>query len=442
MLRASVATSPPLLILVLVLVLVFVLVGSFPAHATLSEEEIRIRQSIDARRDSLLATLDQWVDQNTGTFNIEGLRAFAQSLLKPLEELGFTVLSERGTEVDIPGRGRFETGPLVTAHRPAREGQREPAHFLLVGHYDTVFEPDSPFQQFRLSANSPGRATGPGIVDMKGGIVVMLAALRALEQSGDLGAAEWTVIFNADEEIGSLGSRARIEEAARRATAGFVFEAAYEGGVMVRSRRGLGQFYLTVDGVAAHAGSAHEKGRSAIREIVEKVRLIEALTDYQRGINLNVGTLQGGTKRNIVPFHAEAWIDLRYDTPEMGQEMRVEIEEISERNFVEGTSTALWGTLHRPPKIETKAVRELLGKHSGVAEDMGVGPAEPVHAGGGTDGSLMGAVGLPTLDSMGAEGGEAHTDREFIEVDSLTRRAAIAAILMRRLALERKAPQP
>ncbi len=430
----AVAASPRLLLLVLM--------GSFPAHATLSEEEIRIRSAVDARRDSLLATLDEWVDQNTGTFNIEGLRAFSQRLLKPLEELGFTVRSERGPELDIPGRGRFETGPLITAHRPALEGQGNPAHFLLVGHYDTVFEPDSPFQQFRLSAESPGRATGPGIVDMKGGIVVMLAALRVLEQSGDLGAAEWTVIFNADEEIGSLGSRARIEEAARRATTGFVFEAAYEGGVMVRSRRGLGQFYLTVEGVAAHSGSAHQKGRSAIREIVEKVRLIEALTDYKRGINLNVGTLRGGTKRNIVPFHAEAWVDLRYDTPELGREVRAEIEEISGRTFVEGTTTELWGTLHRPPKIETEAVRELLEKHAEVAEAMGVRPPEPVHAGGGTDGSLMGAVGLPTLDSMGAEGGDAHTDREFIEIDSLTRRAAIAAILMRRLALERKAPQP
>jgi len=296
-----------------------------------------------------------------------------------------------------------------------------------------VFEPSSEFQSFTRDPGQPGRATGPGVADMKGGLVILLEALRALRETGALNRAHWVVLLNADEEIGSLGSRPLIEAEARTARYGFVFESAQGGGAMVRSRRGLGQFHLRVQGVPAHAGSAHERGRSAIRALAAKIVEIEALTDYERGITLNVGTIAGGTKRNIVPAEATAWIDLRYDDPEAGEEIRTKIEEIAATAHVPDTKTEVWGSLHRPPKPATEAVDGLIRAHADVLLALGDSPLPPRHSGGGTDGSLMGAVGLATLDSMGAVGGRAHTQDEFVDLRSLPRRATIAAILLHRL---------
>lgn len=408
-----------------------------PAAAeALDAEEIEVKVLIDERRDEMVRTLAAWVDVNTGSWNGPGLDAFARLLSEPLRELGFDVEILPGEPVDLPGRERGATGPVIRARRPAGLHVEHPLRLLLVGHFDTVFESDSPFQRFEIDENKPRRATGPGVADMKGGLVVMLEALRGLRAVGDLDDAEWTVLLNSDEEIGSLGSRARIESEARRADLGFVFESAHHG-AMVRSRRGLGQFHLVVKGVAAHAGSAHEHGRSAIHEMAAKILRIEALTDYERGLTLNVGTVRGGTKRNVVPEHAEIWIDMRYDAPALGEEARQALEAAARDTVIEGTESTLWGQLHRPPKIATPEVIALLAKHRSVAEALRISLPDALHVGGGTDGSLMGAVGLTTLDSMGAVGGSAHTAGEYVDLDSLPARASLAAVLLRRLIRER-----
>jgi glutamate carboxypeptidase len=445
--------------------LALLLCAATSARAELAAEEIELKVGIAEQRDEMVALLAELVRLNTGSWNREGLEQMADLLVPLFEELDFAVTLEPGVPLDLPGLEHPHTGPLVIARRAAPDETGDPPTILLVGHFDTVFERDSPFQDFvfdevepELPAAAemaeedqvevdpapperPARATGPGAVDMKGGLVVMLHALRALREAGMLERASWVVLLNSDEEIGSLGSREWIEEEAGDADYGFVFEAAHGGGGMVRSRRGLGQFYMSVQGVSAHSGSAHDKGRSAVRELAEKVLLIESLTDYGRGVTLNVGTIEGGTKRNIVPEHAAAWIDLRYDEPKLGEQARLELERISGDASVDGTETTLWGTLHRPPKLATPQVDFLLSTHATVASDLGISLPDPVHAGGGTDGSLMGAVGLPTLDSMGVVGGGAHTTREYVELDSLADRAALAAILLRRI-VHGKVPLP
>jgi glutamate carboxypeptidase len=335
-----------------------------------------------------------------------------------------------------PGRS-VRTGPLIVARRPAAAS--DAPRFLLVGHYDTVFEPESGFRSFEAETNGVPRARGPGVADMKGGLVAMLFALRALSETGELDRAHWTLVLNADEEIGSLGSRELLEREARKADFGFVFESAQDGSAMVRSRRGVGQFVLGTHGVAAHAGNAHSTGRSAVRALAQKIVAVEALTDYERGVTVNVGVVRGGEKRNIVPDSAEAEIDVRFDTPEEGERIRAALERIAVETVVAGTTAELWGSLHRPPKPETDGTRRLLDAHAAVARDLGLALPAPVHSGGGTDGSLLAAAGLPVLDSMGVSGGGAHTDREFVDLDSLPERAAVAAILLRRLA---RSPEP
>jgi glutamate carboxypeptidase len=413
------------------------LATALPAAAEgLDAEEIELKVLIGERREEMVRTLAAWVDVNTGSLNRAGLDAFARLLTGPLEELGFEVEVLSGEPVELPERGIVEGGPLIRARRAADERVERPLRLLLVGHFDTVFEPDSDFQRFEVDEEDPDRATGPGIADMKGGLVVLFEALRGLHAVGELGNAEWTILLNSDEEIGSLASRPLIESEARRAAVGFVFESAHDG-AMVRSRRGLGQFQLSVKGVAAHAGSAHQHGRSAIHEMAAKILRIESLTDYERGLTLNVGTVEGGTKRNVVPDHAAIWIDLRYDSPALGEEAREALDAVALDTVVDGTEATLWGQLHRPPKLPTPEVDALLKQHRAVADDLRVDLPVARHAGGGTDGSLMGATGLATLDSMGAVGGAAHTPREYVDLPSLPERAALAAVLLRRLVRER-----
>jgi len=407
---------------------------SAAAHAGLDAEDVELRVAIEERQAEMETTLADWVGRNTGSWNTPGLEAFAPLVAAELEKLGFEVKIEPSAPLEYPDRADARTGPVVVAERHASQSPERARHFLLLGHLDTVFEPDSPFQSFSTDPNAPGKAFGPGTSDMKGGLLVALYALRALADSGDLARADFTVLLNSDEEIGSLGSRERIEAAARKAELGFVFEAARESGEMARSRAGAGQFRLAVDGVAAHVSSSQTEGHSAIVALAKKVLAIESLTDFDRGILLNVGTISGGTKRNIVPEHANAWIDLRYDDAAEGEEMRARLEEIARASDVPGTSAVLWGRLHRPPKPATPAVDELLALHRKLARELGYPAPDAVHSAAVTDGSLTAAVGLPTLDSLGVRGGDSHTEREFVVLRSLSERAAIAAVLLRRLA--------
>jgi glutamate carboxypeptidase len=421
-------------VLALVSALVSAATTGTPARAELSAEDVELRVSIAERQGEMVELLADWVGRNTGTWNTAGLEAFAALVAEELKKLDFEVTVVPSAPLDYPGRKDARIGPIVVAEHHATAEPEHARHFLLLGHLDTVFEPDSDFQRWAPDPQNPERAVGPGASDMKGGLVVMLYALRALAESGDLAHADVTVLLDSDEELGSLGSRERIEAAAKKAEYGFVFEAARETGELARSRAGAGQFHLDVTGVAAHVGSAPNEGHSAIVALAKKVVAIESLTDYDRGILLNVGTIEGGTKRNVVPDHASAWIDLRYDEAADGEAVRAKLEEIAAAPDVPGTSAKLWGKLHRPPKPETPAVAALLKLQQKVARELGFPAPDPQHSSSVTDGSLAQSVGLATLDALGVRGGEAHTDREFVVLPSLSERAAIAAVLIRRLA--------
>ncbi len=410
-----------------------------PARAELDAEDVEIRVLLGEQQPEMETLLADWVERNTGTWNTPGLEAFAPLVAERLAALGFELSVEPGVPLEYPDRKEARTGPLIVAERKAQIAPERARHFLLLGHSDTVFEPDSSFQKYAPDPRNPRRAVGPGVIDMKGGLVVMLYALRALAESGDLARADFTVLVNSDEEIGSLGSRPRIEAESKRAQLGFVFEPSREGGEMARSRSGVGQFHLSVEGVASHVATSQRDGRSAIIALAKKVIAIESLTDYDRGIILNVGTISGGTKRNIVPEHAEAWIDVRYDEIGQGREVQRQLERIAMTNDGAGTSAKLWGRLHRPPKPETPAVMQLLAVHRELAAALHFATPEAVHSAGVTDGSIMAAAGLPTLDTMGVRGGGAHTNEEYIELASLSERATLAAIMLRKLA--REAPE-
>ena len=280
---------------------------------------------------------------------------------------------------------------------------------------------------------------GPGVADMHGGLVVMLYALKALNEFGELDDKHITILLNSDEEIGSLSSRNYIEEQAQAHDWGLVYESSGTNN-LTRVRKGLGQARFVVNGIASHAGGAHEQGRSAIKELAYKIVEIENMTDYETGVTVNVGIVNGGEARNTVSPCAEALVDLRYPEMEQGVAAQQKFEEIANSVYSYPIdsgeiTTDRWINLHRPPKIPTvesdyllekaRAIGRLLGQELGVTD-----------SGGGTDGSLTQAAGLPTLDSLGVAGTGAHSNREEARVSSLVERAQLSAVLIRRLAAE------
>lgn len=303
-------------------------------------------------------------------------------------------------------------------HFEARIG-RGSRHILLLGHVDTVW-PLGTIE--RLPCRIDGdRITGPGSFDMKSGDIQALWALRAVLDLAGSAAADKTFVFfaNTEEEAGSPTSRPIIERLAREAECVLVLEPSVgaEGAVKLW-RKGVGMFRLEVTGAASHAGADPEKGRSAVLELARQiVDLYEAVPRPDTGTTLNVGVIQGGTRSNVVAALAEARIDLRVRTA--AEARRAEAAILNRPGFVPGTTVRVTGGLNRPPMEETPASRRLYEQARAIAADEGFElPAGGT--GGGSDGNFTAALGVPTLDGLGAVGGGGHADTEHV------RRAAVA----------------
>ena len=400
----------------------------------LTPAEIKIVDWISARETEMLAELKTHVEINTGTANIEGLNRYRKILQQNLDELGFVTSehSSKALEVLTCQGGTQE----IAKHLLGKRRGSSKSRILLNGHMDTVFSKHDEFQT--LIIEKSGWLKGPGVADMKGGLVVMVNALRALHHAGLLQQANLTVLINSDEEIGSLGSRALIEKLAVQHDIGLVFEGSYDN-LVTRERKGLGQVRLKITGREAHAGGAHDDGVSANLELAHKIIEIEKLTDYARKTTVNVGVINGGEKRNTVPGCADAYIDLRYPTRKAGDQLKKNILSV-----VNNSSTSYarypglpkiesWAVLHRPVKPQNGQVDALIAQAMALSKVIG----EPIegtrYSGGGTDGSITQNMGLPTMDSLGMDGGGAHSSREQSSVQSLMARTKLAAIMIARL---------
>ncbi len=404
-------------------------------EATLDSREREMVNWLQSREGEMLSMLERLTNINSGSLNKAGIDEIAGIFADELRQLGFNVSSLPGEVISMPSCPGNNYNVDVADHLLASKAG-DSSRLLLMGHMDTVFPPESPFQTFRRQGDI---MSGPGVADMKGGMVVMLYALKALQEFDALDELSVSVLLNSDEEMGSLSSRKYLEEQARQHDWGLVYESSGTGN-LTRQRKGLGQARVVVNGRASHAGGAHEQGRSAIKELAYKIVEIENMTDYESGVTVNVGLVSGGEARNTVAPCAEAFIDLRYPEPQQGEEAAERFEEIFNQVYSypvdSGEITAeSWVNLHRPPKIPTpesdyllekaRAIGRLLGQELGVTD-----------SGGGTDGSLTQAVGLPTQDSLGVAGTGAHSNREQARVSSLVERAQLSAVLIQRLAEE------
>lgn len=375
--------------------------------------------SLTNQAEALSARLERWANINSGSDNIAGLERMAGEL-----EAGLRELTSDITRVPLAPDGRVA---LIARCRPDA-----PRRVLCSGHYDTVYPVDSAFQSCTRIDERTLR--GPGVSDMKGGIVVMLAALAAFEQTAEASALGWEIVLTPDEEIGSAASRPVLEAAARRAQLGLLFEPARENGDIVQSRKGTGIFTLTCHGRAAHAGRDPGAGRNAIVALAEYLLAVQRVPEELPGLMLNLGRIRGGGTVNVVPDFAEAELNARSTTAADAQALVERLHALARPiNAREGYRLEIGGQFNRPPMESTPLAAELFEMLQAIGRDLGLAPFSWAHVGGGSDGNLLQAAGLPCLDGLGAVGGNLHSADEYVLLPSLVERAQLAAALLHRL---------
>ena len=428
-----------------ILLLIAALIAAVPAEARLSREEQAMSATVERESGRTIALLERMVNVNSGTLNLAGVTAVGEMVRAELVPLGFEV-----RWIDMRATGR--AGHLVAVHRGNGRGKR----ILLIGHLDTVFEPDSPFQAFSRAGN---RATGPGVGDCKGGDVVLIAALRAMQAAGTLQGADIMVVMTGDEERPGAPiaiARRDLIEAGRWADVALEYEnlATDDGREFgTIARRSATSWTLTTHGRSGHSSGVFgaELGYGAVYEMA---RILDAFRRELPEPNLtyNVGVVAGGTpasidadgfrvaasgKTNITAETAIARGDLRALTPEQDARVRAHMQAIVAQHLRRTEASLVFEEGGYPPMAPTEGNRALLARLNGVNRDLGL-PEMPEYdpaRRGAADSSFV-AADADTLAGMGAAGGNAHATGEWIALDSLARQARRSAILITRLSRE------
>lgn len=387
---------------------------------------------IDAQAAAMRERVTDLASINSGSLNLEGLARVGEQLAAMFSELGGRMRTVPLPPMSsIDGRGREIETPLGDALLIEKRPDAA-RRVLLCIHTDTVYGPAHPFQSVTQPDDNTLR--GPGVADAKGGIVVMLTALRAFEQSPVAADVGWDVLLNPDEELGSPGSLALLRDAAKRNDFSLLFEPALPDGALAAPRKGSGNFTVVVRGQAAHVGRHFDHGRNAIHLLADLIGQLNDLNHRLRGVTLSVGRVEGGGPLNVVPDLAIARFNVRVTTPRQQEEAEAAIGDIVEAaNMREGYHVHLHGWFSSPPKPLDKATESILAEltHCGQVLDV---PIRWQPTGGVCDGNKLAAAGLPNVDTLGPRGGDIHSDREFILLDSLTERAKLTALLLLRYA--------
>src|SRR6266568_3431390 len=302
---------------------------------------------------------------------------------------------------------------------------RPAGQLMVLGHYDTVHSTGTLRKMpFRLS---PGRAYGPGTFDMKAGIVQALFALQALQQNNVIRRKRIVFLWTSDEEIGSESSRKLLEAEARRSDAVFVLEPSFgPRGLLKTARKGVGEAELIVHGRASHAGLAPQEGINAIHELARQLARVEKWNDPRRGITINAGLIEGGTCTNVIPERARVVLDLRALHSSDMRSLEDRLRDL--RPLQSGATLEITGGFDRPP-LERKMSATLFARAQLLATEMNLSLGECT-VGGGSDGNFTAALGIPTLDGLGAVGDGAHSSREHVFINTMPARAALLAALL------------
>jgi glutamate carboxypeptidase len=384
-----------------------------------------------AAAEPMLEPLLGWVAVNSGSRNLGGLETMADLLMDAFAALPGLIRLERPAPVEaVDSSGRtiaIEHGRhLHLTVRPTA-----PLQLLFTGHMDTVFGADHAFQETRWLED--GVLNGPGVADMKGGLAVMLAALKAVEASPFADRIGYEVVINSDEEVGSLSSAPLLAQAAQGKRAALTYEpAALPDGTLAGARPGSGNFAMVVRGRSAHAGRNPEDGRNALLAAADLALRLDKLK--RDGLTVNPSRIEAGSPSNVVPDLAILRVNLRPRTPEIEAETKRAIDEAVAAVAAEReVAIEVQGGFGRPPKPLTPKAEALFNLVKQAGADLGQ-PIAWQPSGGVCDGNNIAACGVPVVDTMGVRGGKIHSMEEFLIVDSLAERAALSALTILRLA--------
>jgi glutamate carboxypeptidase len=367
----------------------------------------------------MIAMLKRMVETESASNNKAGVDHMGALVAEECRRLGAQVTIHPQAETGDLVEARFPASPLLSGEVIGAN------YILLLAHMDTVF-PIGTLEKMPF-LEKDGRIFGPGVSDMKGGIVVALTALATLLKSGNL-TRPVTALFTSDEEIGSKTSRAMIERLAAESALVLVLEPGMLDGSVKTWRKGTGDFTVRVHGRAAHAGGDHEKGRNAIEEVAHQVLAIQKLTNYSSGTTLNVGVIRGGIASNVVPDEASIEVDLRVMQP--GEAERICAAMQALRPVLEGTSIEVTGGPDRPPMPFDEAMKVTFEKARVIATSVDI-DLKASGTGGASDANFVAPLGIPVLDGLGPAGGEYHSEREFIFKDSLSERVKLLTVILR-----------
>ena len=384
--------------------------------------------ALPARTAELGALLERWANINSGSGHAAGLARMADTLRADFSR-AFPAATIEEINTDAPGFNPPGSRALRIRLRPAA-----PTQVFLCGHYDTVYEADDVFQVCRwLDATT---LNGPGVADMKGGLVTILAALQAFEATPHAASVGWEVLLTPDEETGSHGTAHLFRGAARDHQFGFVFEPGRPNGNIIHSRKGTGGLVAICHGRAAHAAKVPNDGRSAILALAEFLLDAAKIPSEMPDVMVNVGNIRGGTAAtNVVPHFAESEIDIRITKIADSKPLLARFQALADRiNTRDGIKLTLKGGFNRPPKECLPAEEAVFPEWQRAARDVGVPEFTWVHGGGGSDGNFLTAGGLPNLDGIGPIGDNLHSDREFCRVETIAPRAQIVALFLHRVA--------
>jgi glutamate carboxypeptidase len=382
-----------------------------------SAEAMRRLAYFSERRDAIVSTVRELVEIESPSDNKAAADRLAEVIAERFSQLG--------------GEIRFHRAQDFGNHLQVNFGGKSAKPVLLLGHYDTVY-PLGTLASMPCSVVG-NKLTGPGVLDMKSGIALMLHAIAGLQQwdkqesRGEL-PRPINILLVSDEEVGSDSSRKITQALAKRAASVLVLEPSYgRDGAVKTARKGVGEYLVKVTGKASHAGLDFEKGVNAILELARQIEKISGFTELRRGLTVNVGVVSGGSRTNVVPAEATVQVDVRIarmkDAAGIDRKMR------NLRPFNRKCKIEVMGGINRPPMERTAGVAELYAQAKAIARDLGQKLGEAA-VGGGSDGNFTAALGIPTLDGLGAVGGGAHATHEHVLISELPRRAALIAGLI------------
>lgn len=388
---------------------------------------------LQQQQQTMLETVWQWSEVNSGSSNLSGLarmHSLLEHAFQPLADEISCLNFPPYPHISLSGETQqLTTGKCLLIKKRPHLSQR----ILLCGHMDTVFDQTHPFQQVKLIDDKT--LNGPGVTDMKGGLAVAMHALSVFEQHPIASSIGWDVFINADEELGSPASGQYLSDIASNYHYGLVYEPAMTpGGTLAYDRKGSGKFTLVVSGIAAHAGRDFTKGRNAIAHSGLLLNDLHALNKLRDGLTINIGQMAGGKALNIVADTAVIKLDVRYchqaDKPWLLHQLE---QLVSKYSQADGFVVTLHGGFGRPVKTITPQSHQLFEQVKSVADKMGL-VINWQSSGGCCDGNNLAEKGLPVVDTLGVRGNHIHSDKEYLLIDSLVERAQLSALLLTQLA--------